>query len=373
MKRSFKSISLISLILFSLSTFAQSPRAVVGDVRGNVFLLKNGNMTNLRMGDHLYEFDEVFTEVGSGVTLHDYHDNEFHLSGSSNVRIMNKLVELKSGYMWVQVTEPRNEDFLIQTINASLSYNSGEFVISFDQDSNKTQVMSLKGTHQFVNIQNRYYNQEVQSGYFSFIADDYENGNPRVATDIGSQTYRSVLALFSGVKPLDAGQERKSRVAHSLNRPKLDAPPVVSRKIASVPTSEQGDVIVIKKHKMSPKRASRLKSIHQDKMRILSSQAKPVKKNFKISYGKKSDVKVNVYRAKSVRKPASRQVSETLEPVKVRKPASIMELNPQVKVRKSPFEASLLKEYKKQMRHSKEINSLINELKSIDNDYNESY
>lgn len=48
-------------------------------------------------------------------------------------------------------------------------------------------------------------------------------------------------------------------------------------------------------------------------------------------------------------------------------------LNPQVEIKKSAFENSLMEEYKKQRRHSGELNSLIKELKSFDQDYKVSY
>ncbi len=372
MKRSFKNISLISLFLFSLASFAKAPRAVVSMVKGNVFLLKNGSMNSLEVGEHIYEFDEIFTEIGSTVTLNDYYDNEFHLSGSTNLKVMNKLMILKSGYMWVQVTEPRTEKFMIQTINSNLSYHQGEFVISFDQENKKTQVLSLKGTHEFVNVQNRFYREEIPSGFFSFIADDYENGNPRMATDIGAKAYSSVLSLFDGIKPLNSQAPKAKEVIAKSPVRKVE---FKSRSLASVKkaSKNEGEVIVITKPKMSAQRVEKLKNLHLNKISHLKKTVKRPKRKFRVSYGTKSNVKVKVFRPGKQRVPASNTRVSATRSTKIRKPASIRELNPQVKIKKNPFETSLLKEYKKQMRHSKEINSLINELKSIDNDYNESY
>ena len=103
MRKLFKNTNLIKILLasflLSLSVYAKAPRGVVSATKGNVFLLANGTMKELHIGDYLYEFDEVFTEIGASATIQDYYDNQYHLSGSGHVRIMNRLVELKSGYL----------------------------------------------------------------------------------------------------------------------------------------------------------------------------------------------------------------------------------------------------------------------------------
>ena len=65
MRKLFKSTNLIKILLasflLSLSVYAKAPRGVVSATKGNVFLLANGTMKQLHMGDYLYELDEVFS------------------------------------------------------------------------------------------------------------------------------------------------------------------------------------------------------------------------------------------------------------------------------------------------------------------------
>ena len=59
-----------------------------------------------------------------------------------------------------------------------------------------------------------------------------------------------------------------------------------------------------------------------------------------------------------------------------RVPASIGSMAPKIKRHTGPansFEGSLVEEYKRQMRHSNEVNELIDALKSYDNDYKKGY
>lgn len=379
MRKLFKSTNLIKILLasflLSLSVYAKAPRGVVSATKGNVFLLANGTMKQLHMGDYLYELDEVFTEVGASATIQDYYDNQYHLSGSGHVRIMNRLVELKSGYLWTQSLEPKSETFQVQTINASLKFSHGEFVISYEGEGSKTQVLSIKGRHSFTNLQNRFMSAEVSSGFFSFISENYENGNPRQPTEIGKRAYSSILSLFDDVKPLHAESTMKKYAANSMKEK-------INYKSGRIPASmtpkskAEGSITVIRTPKVDEKRANMLKSLYSSKVKQLKKASKPKPKKFSISYEKKSNVSLKVHRPSGKRAPASVKSYDKAplkEFKKVRKPASVGELNPQVNVKSNAFEASLLKQYKSQMRHSKEINSLINDLKSIDNDYDQAY
>ena len=380
MKKLFKSINLTSLILLlfvvEISAFAKAPRAVISSVKGNVFLLTGDSMKKLNTGDFLYEFDELFTEIGAMATIQDYYDNQFHLSGSGHIRVMIRLIELKSGYLWTQNLEAKKETFQIQTINAAVKYSSGEFVVSYDGENSKTQVLSIKGTHELTNLENRFMSTSVSSGYFSFISEKYESGNPRLPTEIGGSAYASILNLFEDVKPLNS-ESTKEFMASSPNKKSGHYKTARVPASSSVSARSEGEITIIRAPKVDEKRSKMLKNMYQSKVSELKKASRPKPKKFSIQYDKKTSVSLKVYRASKNRKPASSGVNSNEDPRKefssVRKPASIRELNPQVKVKKSAFEKSLLKQYKVQMRHSKEINSLINDLKSIDNDYDEAY
>ncbi|EQC46665.1 hypothetical protein M900_2382 [Bacteriovorax sp. Seq25_V] len=352
---------------------AASPKAVIEAVKGNAFVTREGRTEKLSAGDYLYDFDEVFSEVGSQVTFADYYDHKYHMSGSGYVSILNKIIELKGGYLWVQTQQPSASHFHIQTVNATAAYSRGEFIISYDQDSGKTQLLSIDGTHLFSNNENNFLKEEVSAGKFSFVSEKYENGAPRVPTPIGASTYSSVVSLYDGIKPLD----KQSDVVEDIARVQLEktAIPSAGRNIASTPaadSSSAGTVIILKKTPMED-REDKLKAFYKNQISSMEKKYKKVPKKFKPDYSTKSEVAIKVYRvpSSSSRVPAS--VDSKTQKKAARMPASMTELNPQVEISNDAFEKSLIDQYKKQMRHSNEINSLIKDLKSYDQDYKQAY
>lgn len=384
MRRLFKSISLIkfSLIFLSLAVFAKTPRGVIMEVKGNAFVTSNGKTSQLRAGDYLHDFDEIFTEVGSNLTFNDYYDHRYHLSGSGHITILNQMIELKNGYLWTQSLEERSTHFHIQTVNSTVSYTHGEFIISYDNEHGKTQLLSIKGTHLFKNNVNEFLKEEVSTGKFSFVTEEYENGAPRVPTPIGSSAYTAVLSLFDNAKPLP----QRDQTLETIEKfPKRRVESISGgRKVASVESKDSrsgGSVILLKKKvEKEDDRDKSLLNMYKSQVKTLAKKYKRVPKKFKPDFSKKSNVVIKVYGTKSQRVPASVSSSKAsamkvhkIEKKSSRKPASMMELNPQVNVKKDAFESSLIEEYKKQMRHSKEINSLIKDLQSYDQDYKEAY
>jgi hypothetical protein len=379
MKRSFRSTNLIKLLILifiSYAAFAKAPKAVVSGVKGNVFITSNGATKKLDLGDYIYDFDEIFTEVGAQVSFNDYFDHSYHLSGSGHITVLNKMIELKGGYLWSQSNESTTEHFHIQTVNSTVSYTHGEFVISYDNESGKTQLLSIKGTHIFKNNTHEFLKEEIGPGKFSFVIEKYENGAPRVPTPIGSSAYTAVISLFDDVKPMRKKEAVVEEIEKFPSRPSTIQSS--GRKIASIESKDKksgGSVIIIKEKKVDrSKRDDNLLNFYKSKVTNLAKKYKKKPYVFKPDYTKRTNAKVKIYGLKKNRVPASKSVNVYRPKVKkVRKPASMIELNPQVKVKKDVFETSLMKEYKKQMRHSKEINNLIKDLKSYDQDYNESY
>ena len=118
---------------------------------------------------------------------------------------------------------------------------------------------------------------------------------------------------------------------------------------------------------------------------------KPKKKvtKHKVDYKKKSSAKIFVYGADWAPKaqklsgdirvydPKRLEAAERMaktpivkKEVKARAPASVTK---KLEAPKDVFESTLRKEFKKQTRHTSEINDLINELQSYDQDYQRSY
>lgn len=378
MKRLFKNIRVISLLslLVSFSAVAATEKGLVVNLMGKAFVTRNidgkSTMIELREGDALFEFDEIFTEVGSQLSFRDNYDHDFHLSGSGYLIVMNRALELKGGYLWVRSYSKRNEDFMVSTVNAHARYDSSDFIISFDQASGKTQVMALKEDVEFANSIHSYLKLSVDAGKFSFISENYENGAPRNPTPIGEATYRKVLTLFDGV---DKEFEKRGKRQIVKKEMKVSSPSVKEqvdskRTPASEMATEPGTMIYVK----SPKNTMYKDLLIEKLKKEVQSKSKKVSKHkvFKPDYKTKSGVTVRIFSAtsekSSTRAPASvKEMSK--KKMMMRGPASVSP----VQIKGDLFEKSLVEEYKKQMRHSKEINSLIKELKNYDQDYKESY
>lgn len=374
MKKLFKSTKLIStafLLLIADVAMAQSEKAVVTALMGRAFVNRKVDskpvMLEVKKGDTLFEFDEVFTEVGSQLSMRDSYDHDFHLSGSGYALILNRAIELKGGYLWVRSYSDRDEKFTVSTVNANTTYDNADFIISFDQDSGKTQLMSLKGQVEFANMVHSYLKYEVPAGKFSFISESYEDGSPRMPTPTGESTYRKVISLFDGVDK-DFENKTKRQIVKKESSKADHRTPASATSPKTV--SEPGSIIYVKE---SPKIIDDSNMIDDIGRKLASESMKKIsaKKKFKPAYEKSSGVQVKVFGTQNNtgnRMPAS--VGNMKNKDTMRGPASLVS---PVQIKNDPFESSLLIEYKKQMRHSNEVNSLIKELKNYDQDYKESY
>lgn len=380
MKKLFKDTRRISLISFFLTflsigiSHAKSPEMMVTAVKGNAFLVSKGKTVVLKPGDHIYDFQEVFTEVGGQLTVKNFNDKVFHFSGGSSAKVLKGFLELQNGYLWIQSNIKNSSPYKIQTPNSVISFTEGEAIVDFDNNIVKTQILVLSGEFEFSNLFESFLNLEVGSGKFSFISKDYNNGAPRNPTPVGSNTFEKLQALFDksdiekkNVKPVKSILTAQDTEMFNMKETK-------ARSVASIVEIDQKEVsedsesspqiIYRKPHKRNTSLDSELTNYYNKK---LSSMKSVKKKKVVNPYSKKTGVKISIYGQKNKKK---RSIAST--PKKsVRKPASIIE--PVVKIKRDAFESSLTREYKKQLRHNKEVNSLIDELKSYDQDYKQSY
>ncbi len=368
MKRSFKITKsnwalALCLLGLSFSSYGAS-LGLIRNIKGNSFVSsKSQSLKVAKTGDSIEDFAEVITEEGASVTIALTHDQLLHLSGSTQVRFFNKMLELKRGYVWLQSKKSGGINN-IQTANADFRFTTGEGVYSFDPGKGKSQVLVISGEQTIANI-NRVDNYTaLREGEFSFVSLDYEEGSPRAPTRIGGSSFSKVIALFEGVEPLGP---------HTYQAPE-NSKRVSGRSIASVmeESAPKGKIIYIedKSHEKERVRELELLNYHQKQL-VKIAAPKPVKK-WKPTYEKSSNVKVKIFGAGSAssssgRAPASVAPTSSV----VRSPASLGRMAPSIE--DDVFKKSLVDEYKKQMRHSKEVNSLIKELESVDQDFSESY
>lgn len=385
MKRLFK-ISKIKLLfsLLALGAFnvslAQTPLAVVQEVSGGAFMTTpKGRTIAVQKGQHIYDFAQIRTTLGAQVSFNDYYDHQFHLSGAGSIKFMNKVIELRRGYLWFQALGQNNHGFHVQTANAQVGLSSGEGILSFDPASDKSQFLSLKGGFVFGNLLDAQLNVMVRSGQFSFVDLDYQEGVPRTPTPVGQESFSKIVGLFHQVTPMD-GTREASRYQFVAGTQKSGH---AQRSPASVGKEKSSGVRFLPlKHspELERKRKSLLEAYGSDSEGKKSS-ARPKRAPAEAKKSQPSGgVPLNVYGAqdsikknsspKSKRAPASVKPSEEVEKIiqNARKPASV---GPQKQM--DAFERVLQNEYKQQKRHPEEVNQLIDELKSFEQDFEQGY
>ncbi len=356
MKKSYKNTSHSSFItlalaaLFCFEASAASAVAVVNNLIGRAFYSVDGKTKSLHNGDQIPAFSEVYTQM----TLSDYFDHKYHLAGSGHLQFLNKSVQLKDGYLWVQSFQD-SQSFSVQTANSVATFKRGEGIVSFNGASGKSQLLVKKGQWQFANAFSQEFAQTISEGQFSFINMDETEGFPRAGTPIGYKSYNKVVALFKNVdQTAPVGIQPQRNIASVLEAPVMAAPAV--EMTTNQPTA---------KEKLDTDMDKDLLKLYAPKLVV----KKPKPKKWAPKYVKPSNVEIKIFGAKS--KPAPVAAKK----VKVRAPASVVA--PKVaappSVKGDPFESQLMKEYKNQMRHSQETNKLINELKSFNQDYVEGY
>jgi hypothetical protein len=357
MKKLFKNISQISLIAFlgmASLAYAQSPVAMVNGVTGRAFLSKDGATKELRQGMLIEDFSDLVTEEGASVSLSDYYDHRFHIAGASQVKFLNKIIELRNGYLWVQ-SGGKHTGFTVQTANALIAYDTDEFVASFEPMNGKSQVLVMKGDVEFANLQDLRAFVSITEGKFSFVMNSVDESSPRSPTEVGYASFQKIAGMFGGLSPLK------------------DAPTqTIQRNVASVPeqTAKSGEIIYIRAEtkKSEATRASELEQLHKSKVTEMVSKI-PSKKKYQSKYTKPSGVTVRVF---GLSPRATAKVKSKPAPIiqAPRAPASV----PEKAINTSnAFESGLIDEYKRQKRHSKEMNNLIDKLQSVDMDYTKSY
>lgn len=334
MKTSIKSTSKILVVFFfSFSAFAGTVGRISA-IKGHVFTIALGETKVLKVGDELENGTDLITEEGSQVSFNDFTDHTFNLSGSGHMTLKNKQFELKRGYLWVQSFNAYTTAE-VKTANAVTSFKRGEFILSFDNNSGRSQILAVNGPIDFLNFHERNLMRTLETGHFSFVDKDYEHGMPRKGTLIGYQSFMKIAALFDNVKPLDA-----SVIAVIKNQTpykKLDVKEEgLARELASMSSAKDGK-----------KKAWKKKVMETPEEKIQSAKI----------YGLQTEM--------------LETMTPVLQPVNKRLPASIA--TPEAAAVQNQFEQSFKAEELKQPRHESDVNKLIDDLKSYQSDFTKDY
>ena len=333
MKTSLTKLSSSFLLLsLSLSVWAR-PVAQVVDIKGTVFMVNaDGTTKALSMDQHLEDRAEVLVEEGASITLNDYFDSTYHLIGGSHMKFFNRSVQLKKGKTWVQSHSASNV-LALTTANGHVNYQKGEFIATFDQMTSKTQILVVNGEVEVSNILDKQMKYSVPAGSFSLVDPEVENGVPRVPTKVGLQSLNSALSEFKALPG------------------KMIEAPAPKREVASVTDEKsevkKGEIIFITSNRMPASVEPKLVKKYFKKLEK-RVEATPVQIRF---YGS------NYQRTQPVSAPRSPASVKPVAPTAAQNPAKVM--NSDIE-----FTQSLKKQEIEQPKYSKDLQNLIDDLKS---------
>ena len=330
-----------SIVIFSLLLSGLARGAVViNQLRGNAFMIYDTKTQSLHVGDHIPAGAEVLTEEGTELTFSNYYHHQFHITGSSHLKVNKKDTILFEGYLWFRsVSKGRLSplNFKIKTANGVVRYNDTEGIVSFDPHKVKTQFLGLRGNNIFFHKSHPGPRYEVKSGMFSVIDNKDNRDTPRPPSPLGLKSYKKLMVLFDGTGSLPVIPRFRKKL-------------VPARAIASIGESGEGG-------------GTGEQNGFKKMLRQHSHTTGPAR------------IKINVFAPTNSPKstPTPMQNPQPQQPKKeeenystptIRLPASLPPPNPN-----NPFEEALQSRYKDKMRHNKEINSLIDTLKSVNQDY----
>lgn len=391
MKKYFSiSLSLGVLFLISTTLQAQSPVARVTQVSGDVFVSDGSSMRKVQAGQHLFDLAELTTAVGASVAFNDFHDHVYHLAGQGQVKLMNRTIELRRGYFWIQSLGQHNQGFQVVTANARVQYAKGQGVISYSPETSRTQFMAIDGHYRFGSMLQPDLDLTVRPGQFSFVDREYNHGAPRHATSIGQGTFSQVMALFPTMK-VNRAQVETEFVVEAAPAQAPRAATSGSRAPASVNTSVDhsrkapGVTIFVPLERNGELKAKREKFISELSKEVptkaasrtsrapasvsstpSAAQRTPPKGNVPVHvFGQKISVKTQTPSA--VQRSTPSPVERIVQQAQQRAPASVRSSE------SDPFEKALEREYRQQQRHSDEVNALIRDLKNYNMDYREGF
>lgn len=334
--------SLVLLTFVSFSVWAK-PVAQVTSVSGQVFVVTPAGSTELlKKNSHLEDKSEVMVEEGGSITINDYYDSTYHLTGGTHLKIFDKAVQLKRGKTWIQSQNSRHP-LSLTTANGSAEYWKSEFIATFDQSTSRSQFLVVNGEVEVSNVLDRDMRYTVSAGTFTLVDPEVENGVPRVPTKVGLSSLNSALAEFKQL-PTKAPQAAPARAVASVQETEASAP-------------KKGEIIFISSGQlMNRLPASVVTKTEKKKVvpRVVVSHvpsdlsAAPIK-----FYG--TSWKPVAAVVETARTPAS--VAPLAKPVEAQNQVSALKIDQE-------FGDSLKKEEVAQPRYSNELKSLIDDLKS---------
>tara|TARA_Y100000768_G_scaffold16170_1_gene11283 strand:- start:2305 stop:3360 length:1056 start_codon:yes stop_codon:yes gene_type:complete len=342
--------------------------AWVTEVNGNAFVVSEQKApTSLRLGSQIEDLSKVMVEDGSSLSLINHHGHEFYIPSGTYVKFFNGITELINGHVWV-ISKEKKYLGEMHTANGTVKFDQGQFILSYDNVTGKTQMMSLIGTHKLANNYEIDLLIDVPAGHFSFVDAEYEHSLPRKPTRVGEKShskFKSVFASFDHLRDSDVHEMHWAPKKKKL------------RSIASVDDQfslhhkSRGKIIKIKTYKSQRSPAS-IPSPMQD-----YSQMRKKKKVANYPVKTKNEAKITFHGFEFKQDVPEVIIKAATLPVTVKRaPASIQKTELIKELSRSPqsvFEESLQEKIQEEKKHPEEVNKLIDELKTFSQDYNKNY
>jgi hypothetical protein len=384
-----KIIVLLICLVFTNFASAKTVARVI-EVKGNAFTFSPENPSmSLRYGSKIADLSEVMVEDGSAVSLINNDGHIYHVSGGTLLKFYKGFVDVKSGQVWI-VAKDVSAPGAVHSSNSIAKYNAGQFIYSFDNQAGKTQLLVLSGDVSFSNALEPDVAVDVPAGYFSFVEQSFERGLPRAPTKVGLKSYKKFKTLFVNFDSLKDTSIEKSLWGKPVSKNMRSIASVNDQFNMSGSNGKRGKIIKITTYKstgrvpasVSPmKYYSNIKKKEATRRRPASTSQSVKIKYFGFKWNKKSKPVQDFVPSKKrdTSKPiikttkAAKKINNPLSKVS-RKAASV---SSQKIIRElsgtSVFEKTLLENANSQKRHSEEVNSLIDDLKSYKQDYSKEY
>ncbi|MCT4640898.1 MAG: hypothetical protein N4A33_01285 [Bacteriovoracaceae bacterium] len=353
-----KVLVIISLII-NTTVLAKTVARVTDHKGAALFYNKAGQLKHLVYGTKLSTGTDVIVDDNGALTLKTDDGTYYYLSAGSTAKLYSNGIELKSGKVWVN--RPKESIMeVVQSANSKVYHKTGQFIFSFDPIDSKSELLVLTGNVKFSNRQEEELKYSIPAGSFSFVSKKYENGVPRKATRVGQKSYTALRSIFSDFD--------------DLKKVKFDnmfTPSLPKRAIASVKTKSKIRFVKYSYKKENKSKKTSLKIIKKSRS-IASVKRKVV--------NKENTAKVRLFRLKKKKRYTQKIVKTKIIPVlKVdkrtrRKPAAVEKKQIiQDLSSVSLFEKSLRTQIDSNPKYKPEINSLIDELKSYQDDFVKDY
>jgi hypothetical protein len=305
-------------------------------VKGDVFLIKDGKTSTLKMDMDIEEGSQVMVGDEAEATLGDFYDRRYHLTEGSNLVMNDRATTLLKGAVWSQSLSQKS-NVQLSTANMLMSSYQGEFIATFDAAEKKSQLTVISGEVDVASPMEPAFRYAVIAGQFSVANPKVDDGYPRAPTNLGYDSLMKSVSRFPGVKSLDAGVAK----AQSQRAP---------ASVAASSEVKKGEIIFMKSIQTSERKPASAEDEAQKY--FLKTTQKPRK----VMKREKNEAKVRVIGL------------QVVAPVSSRKPASSHKAQPKAHA-PSVNDSDFLKSYQQHQAHQpknpQELQRLMDDLNSL--------